>query len=218
MKQLDEIFGAERSGAYRGFKWTLEAGRTARDDIRTWDQLGLTGEWVGKPIHTYGHAPSGTANFFQIKVLNGGDKWNPNYREYVETNSKMISDSDHSQLGGIQHMLAEELANDKYGIAWTIIPQASKVANIKPIALAAKEGGPFIEPSRASFQDRTYPLARAIYFYFNRAPGKPLDSKLKEFARYVLSREGQQALERQGKYLPLTASIAASQLEEAERK
>jgi phosphate transport system substrate-binding protein len=218
MKQLDGIFGAERSGAYRGFKWMLESARTAKDDIRTWDQLGLIGEWAGKPIHTYGHAPSGTANFFQLKVLGGGDKWNPNYREYVESNSKMISDTDSAQMGGIQHMLADELANDKYGIAWTIIPQARKIANIKPVALAAEESGPFVEPSKETFQDRTYPLTRAIYFYLSRAPGKQIDPKLKEFIHFVLSREGQQALENHGKYLPLTASIATAQLSELERK
>jgi len=178
MKQLDGIFGSERVAGLRGFKWTLEAGRSARDDIRTWGQLGLTGEWADKPIHTYGHGPGGTTNFFELKVLNGSDKWNPNYRGYVETGSKMISDNDKAQLGGTQHML-DELAQDKYGIAWTVIPQARKVPGLKPLALATRDGGPYIEPSRESFQSRTYPLTRSIYIYLNRAPGKPLDSKSK---------------------------------------
>jgi phosphate transport system substrate-binding protein len=211
IKQLDGIFGAERVAGLRGFKWTLQAGRSAKDDIRTWGQLGLTGEWKDKPIHTYGHAPSGTTNFFQLKVLNGGDKWNPNYRGYVETGSKMIGDDDKNQLGGTQHMLAE-LAKDKYGIAWTIIPQARKVPQLKPLALAVKDGGPYIEPTEESFQNRTYPLTRSIYIYLNRPPGRPLDAKVREFLRYILSREGQEAVQRAGKYLPLPAEVVREQL------
>jgi phosphate transport system substrate-binding protein len=216
MKQLDGIFGSERVGALHGFKWTLQDGRGAQDDIRTWGQLGLTGEWANKPIHTYGHAPSGTTNFFQLKVFHGGDKWNPNYQGYVETGSKMIADDDKAQLGGLQHMLSDELAKDKYGIAWTVIPQARKVPQLKPIALAAQEGGPYVEPSRESFQNRTYPLTRSIYIYLNRAPGQPLDAKSKEFLRYILSREGQEAVVEKGNYLPLTAETAREQLKKLE--
>ena len=217
MKQLDGIFGSERVGGYRGFKWEPKAGRSAKDDIRTWGQLGLTGEWADKPIHTYGHAPSGTANFFQLKVLGGGDKWNPNYRAYVETGSKMIADDDKEQLGGTQHMLADELANDKYGIAWTIIPQARTVPQLKPLALAAKDGGPYIEATKEHFQDRTYPLTRSIYIYLNRAPRKPVEPKCKEFLRYILSREGQQAVQRTGKYLPLTADAVREELKKLDQ-
>jgi phosphate transport system substrate-binding protein len=212
MKQLDGIFGSERVAGLRGFKWTLQSGRGAEEDIRTWGQLGLTGEWADKPIHTYGHGPGGTTNFFQLKVLNGSDKWNPNYRGYVETGSKMIGDDDKNQWGGTQHMLADQLAQDKYGIAWTVIPQARKVPGLKPIALAAGDGNNYIQPTRENFQNRTYPLTRSIYVYLNRPPGKPLDPKWKEFLRYILSREGQQAVQREGKYLPLTADVAREQL------
>ncbi len=216
MKQLDGIFGSERVAGLRGFKWTLEVGRSVRDDIRTWGQLGLTGDWADKPIHTYGHGPGGTTNFFQLKVLSGSDKWNPNYQGYVETGSKMIGDDDKAQLGGLQHMLVDELARDKYGIAWTVIPQARKVPDLKPLALATRDGGPYIEPSRESFQNRTYPLTRSIYIYLNRKPGQPLDLRVKEFLRYVLSREGQEAVEHAGKYLPLTAEVAREQLKKLE--
>lgn len=215
MKQLDGIFGSERVAGLRGFKWTLQAGRSAKADIRTWGQLGLTGEWAEKPIHTYGHGPGGTTNFFQLKVLDGSDKWNPNYHGYVETGGKMIGDDDKAQLGGTQHMLAE-LANDKYGIAWTVIPQARKVSGLKALALADRDGGPYVEPTRDNFQNRSYPLTRSIYIYLNRAPGKPLDAKSKEFLRYILSREGQEAVERTGKYLPLTAEVVREQLKKLE--
>jgi phosphate transport system substrate-binding protein len=214
VKQLDGIFGAERSAGMRGFKWSPADARGADQNIRTWGQLGLTGEWADKPVQTYGHAPSGTARFFQWKVLQNGDKWNPNFREYVESGSKMIAEEDRAeQRLGLQSMLRNELANNRYGIAWTVMPQAQGVSGIKLVAIAPREGGAYVMPSKESFQDRTYPLVRSIYIFVNRPPGKPLDPKLKEFLRYVLSREGQETVARNGSYLPLTASVVREQLE-----
>jgi phosphate transport system substrate-binding protein len=213
VQQLDGIFGAERTAGMRGFKWTPSDARGPEQNIRTWGQLGLTGEWADKTIQTYGHAPSGTARFFQWKVLGNGDKWNPNYREYVETGSKMIADEDKSeQRLGLQHMLKNELAHDRYGIAWTVIPQAKDVPGIKVLAVAPRDGGPPVVPSKASFQDRSYPLVRSIYIFLNRKPGTTLDPKLKEFLRYVLSREGQEIVASNGSYLPLTAAVVHEQL------
>src|SRR5260370_14426710 len=147
MRELDGICGAERNGGRAGFKWTLAGGGGPEGNIRTWGQLGLTGEWADKPIATYGHAPSGTSRFFQLKVLHNSDKWNPNYREYVESGSKMIGDDDPQQVGGLRHMLADELAHDKYGIAWTVAPQARNISGIKPIAPAARDAGPYVAAS-----------------------------------------------------------------------
>lgn len=213
LAQLDGIFGAERTAGMRGFKWTPSDGRGADRDIRTWGQLGLTGKWAHQPIQTYGHAPSGTTRFFQWRVMRNGDKWNPNYREYVETGSKMIADEDRAQQRlGLQHMLKEELAANPYGIAWTVMPQAKGVAGVKAVALAEHEGGPYVMPSESSFQDRSYPLVRNIYIYLNRAPGQALDPKLREFLRYILSREGQEVVARNGSYLPLTAELVREQL------
>jgi len=211
LNQLDGIFGAERNGGLDGFKWNLHAARGPDQDIRSWGQLGLKGEWENKPIQTYGHAPSGTSRFFQLRVLHNSDKWNPNYREFVETGSKMIADDDKAQAGGLQHMLRDELAQDRYGIAWTIVPQARRVPGLKPIALSVGDHGPYVVPSKASFQDRSYPLVRNLYFYLNRKPGTAVDPKLKEFLRYILSREGQEAVVRNGNYLPLPAQFAIEQ-------
>ncbi len=210
LKQLDGIFGAERTGGYTGFKWIPQAGRGPEDNIRTWGQLGLGGEWTHQPIHTYGYAFTGMANFFQLKVFHGGDKWAPNYREYVEA-GKMVSDGPVGATGSIQHMLTEELAHDKYGIAWTGLPHAAGLLEVKPLALAASDAGPFVEPTRRTIQQRTYPLARSVFIQLNRAPGQPLDPKLREFLRYILSREGQQAVVNNGNYLPLTAAAVSEQ-------
>lgn len=216
VEQLDGIFGSERNGEMRGFEWTPTNTRGAEKDIRTWGQLGLTGEWADKPIQTYGHAPSGVTRFFQLHVLGNTEKWNPNYRGYVETGSKMIAPQDKAeQRLGVRHMLEKELAANPYGIAWTIMSQAEGIEGIKPLALSARGSTDYVTPSQASFQDRSYPLVRSIYLYYDRKPGQALDPKVKEFLRYALSRQGQQ-LVADGDYLPLTARTIAEQLDKLE--
>lgn len=214
--QLDGIFGSERTGGLRGFEWTPSDARGPEGNIRTWGDLGLTGEWADKPIQTYGHAASGTARFFQLHVLKNTDKWNPNYRAYVETGSKMIAPEDRAeQRLGIEYMLRNELVNDKYGIAWTIMSQAQGIDGLKPIALAPRGSDKYVMPSQESFQNRTYPLARNIYIYFDRKPGAAMDPKLKEFLRYALSRDGQQMVS-DGGYLPLPVHLLQEQLAKLE--
>jgi phosphate transport system substrate-binding protein len=212
MKQLDGIFGAERTGGWRGLIWSPEAARSAKENIRTWGQLGLTGEWADKVINTYGYAPSGMSSFFELQVFHGGTKWNPNYREYVETGGREVAANELGKSVTIQQMLSE-LAKDKYGIAFTAMQYGRNVPQIKAVALAAQEGGRYVEPTKENFVNRTYPLTRSIYVFLNRPPGKPLPPKVREFLRYILSREGQHDVARSNAYLPLTNDVLLSQFQ-----
>ena len=216
MKQLDGIFGAERTGGWKGLIWSPEVARSGADNIRTWGQLGLTGEWFDKPIDTYGYAPSGMSAFFELKVFHGGTKWNSNYREYVETGGREVAAGDRGPSLSVQTMLGE-LAKNKYGIAYTGMQYGRRVPEIKPVALAVEDGGPYVEPTKENFQSQRYPLARSIFIYVNRPPGKPIDAKLSEFLRYILSREGQQDVARSGSYLPLTAEAVRDQRQKLAR-
>lgn len=212
MAQLDGIFGSQRTGGYKGYKWMPEYARGADKNIRTWGQLGLEGKWANEPIHSYGYADTGMTNFFQLEVFHGGDKWSPDYRQYVEYDTKMVSSGPIGRTGSIKYMLQQELARDPYGIAWTGIPHAADVPEVKPLAIAAREGGPYVFPTRATVQNRTYPLTRSVYMFLNRAPGKALSPQVKEFMRFVLSRQGQEEVVELGSYLPLTAAFAREQL------
>src|SRR5207245_4716137 len=118
--------GSERTAGMRGFKWSPSDARGADRDIRTWGQLGLTGEWAHHQIQTYGHAPSGTARFFQWKVLKNGDKWNPNFREYVESGRKMIADEDRAAGDpGSRPTGKGGRASYRHAKAWTASRQAA---------------------------------------------------------------------------------------------
>jgi len=210
--QLDGIFGSERNGSLDGFVWTPVGARGSDRDIRTWGQLGLKGKWARKPIQTYGHGPSGTTRFFALNVLGNTEKWNPNYKAYVETDSKQIAAIDKArQTLGARYMLTEELAKNPFGIGWSTMSQAKGLKGIKMLAIAPRGGGKAVMPSQASFADRTYPMVRNIYVYFDRKPGSQLDPKLKNFLRYMLSDEGQK-LVAAGGYLPLPEAMRREQL------
>jgi phosphate transport system substrate-binding protein len=216
LQQLDGVFGAERTGGYEGFIWKTENARGAKDNIRTWGQLGLKGEWANQPIQTYGYANGGMAHFFEIEVLKGSNKWNPNYRQYVENGTKILAAGRES--GGILTMLAE-LEHDTYGIGWAGMPQWQQVPNIrgiKPLAIARTSSGPFVAPSRQTLTDRSYPLTRSIYIYLDKEPGRPLSPRVKDFMKYLLSAEGQALVRRNGIYQPLPAAVVRAQLSKLE--
>jgi len=112
--------------------------------------------------------------------------------------------------------LLDNLASDRYGISYSAIQCGRRNAAVKPIALAAKAGGPFVEPTKENFLNRTYPLVESIYVYINRAPGKPIEPKLKEFLKYILSRQGQNAVAQDGGYLPLPTEVVREELKKLE--
>jgi phosphate transport system substrate-binding protein len=80
------------------------------------------------------------------------------------------------------------------------------------LAVQAYDGGPHVQRSLESVRDRSFPLINEIFFFADKPPGKRMDPKVEEFLRFVLSQEGQQQVQREGRYLPLTAELAREQL------
>jgi len=203
--QLEAIFGAERTGAWEGTSWHTERARTAAQNIRTWGQLGLTGEWADKPIHVYGvNLRYHQAIRFEDQVMHGSAKWNPALLEYAN-----YGKPDGTLAIGAS-MMVEDLAKDPYGICYSEVN--FKVDNTKTIALAPGNTTNYVPLTRENVQNRSYPLYDAVYLYANGSPESPMDPKVKEFLRFVLSREGQEAIAKDGKYLPLTKEVVDEQL------
>jgi phosphate transport system substrate-binding protein len=166
---------------------------------RAWGDLGLTGEWAGRPIHTYNFDyENDKALFFRRRVLQDRYRWDSSTTEFSNQTNARGETIDSGQL------ILDALARDPSGLAVSNPRYVNR--DVKPLAL---DGVPAtVETVRA----RTYPLTRAVYIYLNRDPNKPLDSKLGDFLRYVLAPEGQQDVAREGTYLPLTPQIIAAGL------
>lgn len=202
LKQLDGIYGDERTGGWQGLEWATQVARSTKENIRTWGQLGLTGAWADKPVHVYGPPGlyPGGVSYFQSRVMGGADTWNGNLQEYAD-----------------RKLLMAALGKDPYGIAYA--PRAYETAQVKSLALAEAAAGPYVALTKANVANRTYPLARLAYIYFapdrpNGDPADPkVDPKVKEFLRYILSQQGQREVHREGEFLPLTKAVVRQQLE-----
>jgi phosphate transport system substrate-binding protein len=192
LTQLEAIFGTERR-------------RGAPRVIRTWGQLGLTGEWVDRPIQPYGwKVDEDFALFFREAVLENSHRWNPAVKEYVHQQRPDGTQYDHGQ------QILDALAADRFGIAISNIRYGR--AEVRALPLAARDGEPAFAPTPANLIAQTYPLVRIIPAFIDHPPGQPVEPVVREFLRYVLSREGQQALIEETGYLPLGEGAIRAQL------
>ena len=211
VKQLDGVFGCARSGGYVGSVWHSEYpyARGKDEDIRTWGQLGLTGEWAGQPIHTGGQTVrAGASTEFSDKILRGSGEWVEGYRgvtNYITTGGKIVTWSKQAR---------DAVARDRYAMYY--VSPLSMGPQLKELAVQGQDGGPYVPRTLETVHDHSYPLFNEQFFYFNRAPGKPLDPLTDEFMRFVLSQEGQDCIQHEGRYLPLTAAMVREQLAKLE--
>ena len=209
MEQLDGIFGAERDGGWVGTNWRPDLARGPEKNIRTWGQLGLTGEWADKPITVYGFSLRyNTAVAFCDLVLKGSDKWNEKihaYGNYMAPDGKRYVEAD---------QITQAIGKDKYAIGFN--RYRGERPNVRRIAIGAGSNGPLVEHTIDNIQNGTYPLLTQVYFYTTVLRGQKMDPMVREFLRFILSQEGQAEVQRDGKYLPLTAEMAREQLKKLE--
>lgn len=168
-------------------------------DVNTWGDLGLTGAWKDKPIHLYGlKSPNGIELYIKDRVMLGGD---------YKTNIQFT----HGR--GFTHafnVAAEDMATHPGGLTYALL--ANVLPNTKVVPLSENDGGPAYMPTVANVYSHKYPLSRYVYIYVNRPPGKPLQPKIKEFLKCVLSREGQDVVAKEGVYIPLTPDVVQEEL------
>ncbi len=228
MEQLDGIFGSERSGSWEigasadnNLLFTAKYARGPEKNIRTWGQLGLKGEWAGKTIMTHGYVAPGFATSFQRMVLHWSNKWNPNFQEYVEW-KEATNDAGGNAVRS--QRMYEAVSKDKYAIGWGALmhvqgtcvnPDGTKCPgypDVKVLAISATPGGPAIAMTKDNVANRSYPLTRDAYIYVDKPPGRAMDPKVREFLRYVLSREGQEIIQKNGPYTAIPADYVRQQL------
>ena len=203
--QLDGIFGAARDGGWVGTNFRPDLARGPEGNVRTWGQLGLGGEWAARRIAPYGfNLRYNTATDFADKVMAGGDKWNEDYHglaHIVRADGTRYIEAD---------QITDALARDPSAIAFN--RYRGDRSGVRRLPVAATEGGPFVEHTIENVQNRTYPLFNEAYFYTSVKPGTDMNPLVREFLRFVLSQEGQEEVQRDGKYLPLTAEVVREQM------
>jgi phosphate transport system substrate-binding protein len=183
LAQVDAIFSKTRK-------------RGAKQDVKTWGQLGLTGDWANRPISLYGrNSASGTYGFFKEHTLANGD-----YKDSVKEQPGSAS-------------VVQGVTEDRFGIGYSGI--GYRTSGVKAVPLAEKDGAAYSDGNYEDVKTGKYPLNRFLYIYINKAPGKPLDPIVKEYLKLILSKQGQEVVVKDG-YLPLPADIVKQELAKLE--
>jgi phosphate transport system substrate-binding protein len=179
LQQVDAIFSTNRRGGYPS-------------DIKTWGDVGLTGEWANKPISIYGrNAASGTYGFFKEHALFNGD-YKPSVKEQPGSSS-----------------VVQGVASDRYAVGYSGIGYMT--ADVRAVPLSPGQGKPHIPATAQYAYTGDYPLSRFLYVYTNYRPGSQMEPLRREFIRYVFSRQGQSDVVKDG-YYPVTNKIAEEEL------
>lgn len=153
----------------------------------TWGEAGLSGDWADKPISLFGrNAASGTHDVFVDEVLRHGE----------------FKDALKEQPGSAE--VVKMVVGDKYAIGYSGIGYLT--SDVRAVPLAATPGAKCYDTSPESAYSGNYPLSRYLYIYLNKAPTKPLDPAVLEFAKYMLSRDGQMGTIKSGFY-PITNAV-----------
>jgi phosphate transport system substrate-binding protein len=175
LAQVDAIFSKGRKAGFD-------------KDLRTWGDVGLSGDKASAPISLYGrNSASGTYGFFKEHVLVNGD-----YKDTVKEQPGSSS-------------VVQGVASDAAGIGYSGI--GYKTADVRSVPLARKAGEPFVEATAEHAYTGEYPLARYLYVYVNYKPGTELDPLRREFVKFVFSKQGQLAVVKDG-YIPVKKMIA----------
>ncbi len=179
LQQVDAVFSKSRRGG--------EA-----KDLRTWGDLGMTGEWADKPISLYGrNSASGTYGYFKEVALFNGD-----YKDSVK-----------EQPGS--STVVQGVASDKFAIGYSGI--GYKTADVRSVPIAAKKGETCFDATAENAYSGDFPIARFLYVYVNKNPNQPLDPVRAEVVKFMLSKQGQEATVKDG-YFPVTSDIASDDL------
>lgn len=180
MAQVDAIFSSTR----------LCGGAS---DIKTWGDVGMTGEWATKPIQLFGrNSVSGTYGYFKEEALCKGD-FKANVNE--QPGSASVVQSISSTINAIGYS----------GIGY-------KTSSVKTVPLS-KKGGEAFDANEANALAGKFPLARFFYVYVNKAPNKPLSPLDAEFVKLVLSKQGQEVVVKDG-YIPLPSKVVEKTMKE----
>jgi phosphate transport system substrate-binding protein len=179
LPQCDAIFSKTRLGGYA-------------NDIDTWGDAGLGGNWVNKPISLYGrNSASGTYGYFKSKALFKGD-----YKDTVKEQPGSAS-------------VVQGVTEDRYGIGYSGIGYMT--SGVRAVSLAKNAEEPFYEAKVENVETGKYPLARLLYIYVNHEPGKELDPLVREFIKFIFSQEGQEIVVKDG-YMPLSYDLVQREL------
>ena len=109
--------------------------------------------------------------------------------------------------------VVQGISSDEQGIGYSGIGYVT--SGVKTLSLAEKSGKAAVQPSYDNCINGTYPLSRYLLIYVNKKPGEPLDTLTREFIKFIVSKDGQEIVTKDG-YYPIPAKVSAEVLKSIE--
>jgi phosphate transport system substrate-binding protein len=138
--------------------------------INNWSQVGGQDRPI---VRLSREVNSGTHVYFRDTVIRQGD---PNNKTFFAADTLLLPSSE----GIVAELRQNPNAIGYDGLGY--IP-----ADLKKIAIARQAGGPYVLPSVASVNDKSYPIARDLYMY---TAGQPTGA-VKAYLDWIVSPEAQ---------------------------
>jgi len=178
--------------------WSKDRKRGYPRAITKWGQLRELAdypEWADRDIELVGvDVANGFAHFLNRTILNGG-RWVDGITSFPTV-----------------FPIATEVSARPYSFGYAGIAYLN--ATVKPLRIREQIEWPYLRSegrgvlwTRQTVCDRTYPLNRLTYIYANKEPCQPISVALAEFLNYILSYEGQKAVEADAIFMPLGPEV-----------
>lgn len=162
-------------------------------DLKQWGQLiADESHWHGLEMTLYGqNSASGNHGFFKEQVLSRGD----------------VKSTVSIQTG--RSSVVEMIAQERTAIGYSSI--GYKAQGVRAVPLSGKHGSAAYEATAENCYSGKYPLSRYLYIYVKLPPDGELRPVVREFLRFILSRDGQEIVIKDG-FIPLTKKMVDQNL------
>ena len=161
------------------------------EEITQWSELGWD---IPNPINIhFFDSNAGVSGFFSKKSLCGG-KYKETELPYQETSGEMV----------------EAVASSRYSLGFASMTKMNNL--VKTLQVSKSKQHPAFAPNATHIPSGKYHFTRYLYIYVDKRPGARLPLYLREFVKYILSRQGQKTALQKGSF-PLSPVEIGSQLD-----
>jgi phosphate transport system substrate-binding protein len=180
-----------------------ESGKTAKEVIIAYDALAVIVNPANKVVNLTREQLEGifTGKIKNWKEIGGDDlKIVPYSRETSSGTYEFFKESvlkNKNYMNGIMSMpatgsIVQSVSQTKGAIGYVGLAYLNK--NVKAVHISYDAGKTYTEPSVVNAKNKSYPVVRPLYFYFEVKS----EAKVKPFINYVLSKEGQAIVSKVG--------------------
>lgn len=162
-----------------------------RGDLRTWGDVGATGEWANRTIRIAGVDQGAVIGLFVRDVLLNGGRITDRMASFPQSSD-----------------VVRAVGSDPLCIGYAAAMRANP--SVRPLGLRTERDHVAVVPNTDAIRNGTYPLDRFLVIYLSM----PASAVGAEFVGVALSEQGQRVVENSSLgYIPLSSSEVVTEME-----